>query len=465
MASRHFVSGLHAIIALAFAGCATSPEPQGEAQDSASVSAAAETAPAAADTPPPLVARLANVDSRQGLSVVRVNDAIRYVEGVNVASNTYVVDTPDGQVIVDTSRPPASAVHKRLLEADGVDNVKYVIVTHAHGDHNGGVPLWRAGGAQVIAQENYNEFLDYSNMLAGFFGRRTAAQFQFVDVAGGGASLAGRQGPIDDSAIRPDITFDKEMSLDVGGMQFELLHTPGETPDHLTVWVPELKAVFVGDNLYESFPNMYTLRGTRPRWPLEYIAAIDRALALEPEVVLPSHGLPIVGKEASRERLTRYRDAIAYVHDAVVAGMNAGKSVETLMAEISLPPELDIGEGYGKISWSVRGIYESYAGWFGGDPAEMFTAGPAGVSDDLVALAGGGAAIAGRAREMLDAGDAEGALQLTSTGLEGAPGDKDLLQVRIDVLETLIAESRNRNEVGWLQHGVTVARGQLENGS
>ena len=168
------------------AGCASSPGAEAQAV----AEQAGQDAPPPESAAPPLVARLANVDSREGLSVVRVNDEIRYVEGVNVASNTYVVETSAGQVIIDTSRPPASAVHKRLLEADGVTNVQYVIVTHAHGDHNGGVPLWRAGGAKVVAQENYNEFLDYSNMLSGFFARRTAAQFQFVDVARPGAAPA-----------------------------------------------------------------------------------------------------------------------------------------------------------------------------------------------------------------------------------------------------------------------------------
>ena len=52
------------------------------------------------------------------------------------------------------------------------------------------------------------------------------------------------------------------------------------------------------------------------------------------------------------------------MHDATVAGMNEGKDVFTLMREIKLPAELDIGETYGKVSWSVRGIYEGYVGWF-----------------------------------------------------------------------------------------------------
>ncbi|NJO55057.1 MAG: hypothetical protein HC834_00450 [Rhodospirillales bacterium] len=93
-------------------------------------------------------------------------------------------------------------------------------------------------------------------------------------------------------------------------------------------------------------------------------------LALEPEIVVPSQCPAIVGKDNIKAQLTKMRDAIVYVHEAVLKGMNDGKDVHTLMEEIKLPPELDVGEGYGKISWSVRGMYESYVGWFSGDAAD-----------------------------------------------------------------------------------------------
>ena len=123
-----------------------------------------------------------------------------------------------------------------------------------------------------------------------------------------------------------------------------VIETPGETPDHLTVWIPQYRAAFIGDNYYDSFPNIYTLRGTRPRWALDYVESLNSILALDPELVLPSHGQPIRGRDEIRRKLTRYRDAIQYVHDETVKGMNAGKDVWTLMNEIKLPPALDIGE-------------------------------------------------------------------------------------------------------------------------
>jgi alkyl sulfatase BDS1-like metallo-beta-lactamase superfamily hydrolase len=218
----------------------------------------------------------------------------------------------------------------------------------------------------------------------------------------------------------------------------------------------------VGDNFYESFPNMYTLRGTRPRWPMDYINSLNKVLALEPEIVIPSHGPAIVGRENVRAQFTRMRDAIVYVHDAVLKGMNEGKDVHTLMREIKLPPALDVGEGYGKISWSVRGIYENYVGWFDGDPASMFPEGRSSVSDSLVRLAGGPVAVAGEAMKLVGEGKLVEALHMTSIGLEGVPGDKDVLRARVAAFEALVKASTNRNELGWLNQGLAEAKKGLQ---
>lgn len=404
-------------------------------------------------------------DPTQNLSITRVAPGLSYVLGRNVSSNTIVLETSAGAVIVDTSRPPASKAHFDLLQRSGVSKAAYVILTHGHGDHTGGVALWKATGAKIVAQEQFTEFLGYQRMLAGFFARRNGAQFQFAGGVGAAAQRApagGQPGVAGQLAIVPDITFDKELKLDVGDTKLEIYHTPGETPDHLTVWIPKLKAALVGDNFYESFPNMYTLRGTRPRWPLDYINSLDKVLALEPEIVIPSHGPAVVGKDEVKRQLTKMRDAIVYVHDAVLKGMNEGKDVHTLMREIKLPPELDVGEGYGKISWSVRGIYEGYAGWFNGDPAEMYEHGRDSISPDLVKLAGGPKKIADEAMALIGQGKFVEALQMTSVGVEGAPGNKDVLKARVAAFEALIKASTNRNEVGWLNQGLAEAKAGLQ---
>jgi alkyl sulfatase BDS1-like metallo-beta-lactamase superfamily hydrolase len=400
-------------------------------------------------------------DPTQSLSITKVAPGLSYVLGRNVSSNTIVLETSGGAVIIDTSRPPASKAHFDLLQKSGVTKASYVILTHGHGDHTGGVALWKSTGARVVAQKQFGEFLGYQQMLSGFFTRRNEAQFQFADGADAAAPRAQAvTGEVE--SIVPDITFSEKLDLDVGNVRVEIYHTPGETPDHLTVWIPKLKAALIGDNFYESFPNMYTLRGTRPRWPLEYINSLDKVLSLEPEIVIPSHGPAIVGKDEVKRHLIKMRDAIIYVHDAVLIGMNSGKDVRTLMAEIKLPAQLDVGESYGKVAWSVRGIYEGYAGWFNGDPTEMFAEGRGSVSPELVTLAGGPKMIADAAMKLIEQGKFVEALHMTSIGIEGAPGNKDVLRARVAAFEALIRGSTNRNELGWLNQGLVEAKKDLQ---
>ena len=228
---------------------------------------------------------------------------------------------------------------------------------------------------------------------------------------------------------------------------------PGETPDMLNVWIPELKALFIGDNYYASFPNMYTLRGTLTRPALNYVESINRVLALEPAIVLPSHGLPIVGVANVKKTLTQYRDAILYVHDATVRGMNEGKDAFSLMKSIKLPPELEVGEGYGAISWSVRGIYEGYAGWFDTDPATMYPTAPSEAYAELVKIAGGAAPVAARAESLVNS-DPALALRLTSAALAAEPRNAAALSARKHALENLLSTSKNSNESGWLHAGL-----------
>ena len=279
--------------------------------------------------------------------VIKINEAIYQAMGFG---NTFLVTTRDGNVIIDTSMAFNAARHQQLLTAVSSAPIKYIILTHAHGDHTGGVSVWKQPDTQIIAQQNHVEFQHYLTRLGGYYARNNAAQFAMQIPPPG--EWKGNYG----AKIEPTILFDEKYEFELGGVKFEILHTPGETSDHLSVWIPQYKAAFIGDNYYDSFPNIYTLRGTPPRWALDYVNSLNKVLALKPEIVLPSHGNVLHGKAEITKNLTRYRDAIQYVHDETVKGMNAGKDIWTLMRDIKLPTALDIGESYGKLSWSVRGI-------------------------------------------------------------------------------------------------------------
>jgi len=390
---------------------------------------------------------------------VRINDAISMVPATG---NVYLVKTPAGDVLIDTAIAEIAGEVKKTFDSEPHGHIKYIILTHAHADHIGGVSLWKEPDTEIIAQRNYVEFVHYVTRLEGFFAPRNGAAFNRA------AQPAGPWVGDFGGKVEPTILFDESYKFTLGGVEFQLFSTPGETPDHLTVWIPAYKAAFIGDNYYgittpepNSFPNLYAIRGTKPRWALDWIHSLDTVLSLKPEIVLGGHGEPIVGNAEITRLLTRYRDAIQYVHDETVKGMNAGKDEFTLMQEIKLPAKYDLTEIFGKVSWSVRGIYDGYAGFYDGNPSSMYEIPSSSVYPDLVKLSGGPEPLARLALDKIDAGKPVEALHLTDVILAYDQKSVPALNARIKAMEYLRAHTENRIESGWLDYGIRLAKEKL----
>lgn len=141
--------------------------------------------------------------------------------------------------------------------------------------------------------------------------------------------------------------------------------------------------------------------------------------------------------------------------------MNESKDVFTLMREVNLPAEFRVGEGYGNLPWSVRGIYEGYAGWFDGNPASMYDTPAKAIYPDLVEMAGGAAKVADRARQHLSGGRTLEALHLADAAIEADLNSLQAWRVRLNALRKLLGQSRNSNERGWLNAGIREAQARL----
>jgi len=369
-----------------------------------------------------------------------------YREETDQGCDSYLFTTEEGSVLVDAggTDDPSSW----LLEMAKAHPVRAVLLTHGHKDHLVGLERWTGGrDIPVIVQREHPDFLRYQDRVAGFYARRNAI------IAGEPAPSPQENPPA--PAVLATTFFADRHTFRSGGVTFEMTHTAGETPDTSMIWVPERRAVCTGDDYFFSFPNISTLRGSQPRWALDYLRAIELALSYEPEVILPGHGEPLVGKELIRRKLTLYRDAIRYVHDETVKGLNAGKDVYTLMREIRLPERLqELPQAYGRVSWTVRGIYEWYVGWFDGNVAHMYDQPVSSVYPDLVELAGGPEPLVKRALEMVQAGEWEKALHMTDVVLAGIPEHKGALEARLQALRALLGRTRNSMEFRWLAAAV-----------
>src|SRR5258706_6768023 len=95
------------------------------------------------------------MDQREAL---KISDHIYQAIGFG---NTFLITTSEGNVIIDTSSPQPAQLHTKLLKAVNSGPVKYIILTHGHGDHTGGLRLWQEPGAKSNPQNNPSECLKY----------------------------------------------------------------------------------------------------------------------------------------------------------------------------------------------------------------------------------------------------------------------------------------------------------------
>ncbi len=393
----------------------------------------------------------------------RVNDFIVMTEAF---SNCYLLQTPEGNIQVNAGMGIEAPVIKHNFDAFSSDPLRYLVVTQGHVDHVGGVDYFREQnpGMQLVAQAGNPDHQAYDGRLAAFRGSRSA--FAFTDKFAGAFEHYAAHGLTEfpeQAAPQPDILVEERHELSLGGLELELIAVPGaETNDSLIIWLPRHRICLTGNLFgcpFGHFPNLVTIRGDRYRDALIVAAAVQTVLDLGAQTILYGHHGPVVGEELIASELTVLRDAILYVHDETVAGMNAGKDQHTLMAEIQLPRELDVGQGYGKVSWGVRAIWEHYAGWFRHESTTELYAQPVGsVHGDLVELAGGPQAIVDRARDRLARGEYVEALHLLDVLSAEQCGAPDAVDAAIAAHEALLRESDNFWLSAWLHNQLKLLR-------
>ena len=370
-------------------------------------------------------------------------------------SNAYLLTTGDGRVIVNTGMGFEGPVHRANFDAVDSSPVRYIIFTQGHVDHVGGLDSVRDPDTTVVAQANWTAWRDDNERLIPYRASRSAFAFKDTLATGiqaiqqrlGTTRLPGQSVPV------VDVDFHDTLTLDVGGRRLELISVPGgETTDSLVVWLPEERICLCGNTfgpLFGHVPNLVTMRGDRYRDALTCIASVERVRDLEPELLVTGHFEPIAGQRRINAELTRLRNAIQYIHDQTVAGMNAGKDVQTLMREIAPPAEYEVGQGYGRVDWDVRAIWENYSGWFHHrSTTELYPVGFDAVAADVVELAGAEALVE-RARAHLAAGRPVHSIHLAELVPQGHPGARDVLR---QAHEKLLADSTNFWESAWLRH-------------
>jgi alkyl sulfatase BDS1-like metallo-beta-lactamase superfamily hydrolase len=404
----------------------------------------------------PLLANLVLAGSQQK-EAEAITDYIFMAKDI---SNAYLVTTGDGDVMVNTGFMDNAERTKGLLAPVRTGPLRKIILTQAHADHYGGVPVFLEPGTQVIAERRFVSTWHYFDQLAAYLARRSRKLW---------ASTIKRSGtPAPPPKVVPDIAVDRRHAFEQGGRKFEVISTPGgEALDSVVVWLPNERVVFTGNlfgPVFMSMPNLTTTRGDKPRLVQRFLPSLDTVRKLGAELLITGHGDPIRGAARIRADLDKLHAAVSYVNDATIAGMNAGKDVHTLMREIKLPEDLKIGEFHGKVSWAVRAIWEEYSGWFHYDTTTALYGVPrSSVHADLAELAGGAATLAARAKKKLVEGRPLEAMHLLDIALDAEPTHGDALAVKKDTLQVLLSESggANLSETMWLKAEIAATEAAL----
>jgi alkyl sulfatase BDS1-like metallo-beta-lactamase superfamily hydrolase len=390
-----------------------------------------------------------------GEPAVSVGEGIWLSPGL---SNSYLLETDDGRIVVNTGMGFEGPLHRLAYEGSGSEPIRAIIYTQGHYDHVGGTDSLRDGDTELIAQANFLSWRADNERLELFRSRNAAFAWIRAIVAAMQHAESLGEGATSQSKPIPTTLFDERLELTIGGRDLELIAVPGgETTDSLVIWLPESRTVLTGNMfgpLFGHVPNLVTMRGDRYRDALTYIESLDTVLDLAPDRLLTGHFAPIEGADRIATEVSAMQEATQWVHDRTVEGMNAGTDVHTLMREIRTPDHLDVGEGYGLTSWNVRAIWENYAGWFHHrSTTELYTVPPTAVAVDVVAAAGVEALVLA-ARVRLEGSEPVAALHLTDIVLAAEPQQAEARALAAEATSALLEASTNFWERAWLARSI-----------
>ena len=347
-----------------------------------------------------------------------LGDGLAVVESF---SHVVAFRTDEGLVLFDASSVFTGKGVTASLRAWADDPIHSLVYTHGHVDHVGGSGALLADGEErghaaprVIGHENVEARFDRYRFTDGWNMAINARQFG--PGFGGGGGRDGRKATfLPGNTLACTETYRDELDVSVGGLDLELHHARGETDDHTWAWIPSHKAVAVGDFVAWVFPNAGNPQKVQ-RYPSEWAAALREMLTLEPELLLPAHGLPVAGKERVATVLGDLATALERLVADVVAGMNGGATLDEIVHSVRVDGDLLrrpwLRPIYDEPEFVIRNIWRLYGGWWDGDPAQLKPPPAAALAVELADLAGGPERLAARAQELSAAGDHRMSCQL-----------------------------------------------------
>ena len=387
----------------------------------------------------------------------------------NGLSNQTFVEGPEGLVAIDTGESVEEmAAALREVRVHTSAPVVAVLYTHHHycngtqavfDEAGGPVPVW----AHADVEDNLrSRALEQGPTAA----RGMVHQFAMllpddgpdgrVQVGLGLEYRLPEHAPYTHGFVAPSEVVAAPTTTTLAGLRVDLVPAPSDADDNLNVFFPDLD-LCVNNLAWPALFNVFPIRGEPYRDPRVLLRGFDGILAAAPEHLLCAHGPPLSGRDAVREAVTGARDAVQFLWDQTVRGVNRGLTHGELVEFVQLPDHCDDSyltrQNYGLVEHHVRQVHTGLVGWFDGFEASLFPLPTAERCRRLVEGFGGRDEVAARARAALVEDDLRWALELATWPVRagggahgGTEAERSLLA---EVLRAIGQRTTSANVRGW----------------
>lgn len=233
--------------------------------------------------------------------------------------DTFIVVTARYVVLVDTVINPTTARHMVNYAQPYLTDGRQLLVVNTHADYD------HAWGNQLFAGPQ-------AEFPAPIIATRLCAeQFQDPEVLTHLQQRQAREPAIFNEVVLtpPTLLFEERLRIDGGELTLELFVTPGHTPDHLAIYIPEIATLLAADGGELPFPLARTVDGLPT-----LRQSLARMAALNPKTVLYCHAPVTIGPQLLRDNLAYFDALEAHCRRALAQGVPADPPADADVAAL-----------------------------------------------------------------------------------------------------------------------------------
>ncbi len=266
------------------------------------------------------------------IGTIKVTDGVYMLTGSG--GNIGVSAGEDGVFLIDDQYAPLTDKIQKAVARISPEPIRFLLNTHWHGDHTGGNENLGEAGVVIVAHENARARMSTEQFLE-FFGSRV---------------------PPSPQVALPVVTFSDEMTFYFNDEEIHVVHfAPAHTDGDSVIHFRKANVIHTGDLFtQEQYPFIDTASGGSIDGMIQGARRLLSIVGVDTRLI-PGHG-PL----GDRSRLQEFHDMLVTIRDRIVAGVQAGQSVDEIV-ESEPAREFDVqwGQKFLKSEQFVRLVHSS----------------------------------------------------------------------------------------------------------